>query len=274
MDTTLVGLRRRFHDLHRQGCFVLPNPWDVGSALALQSLGFEALASTSSGMAWSLGRPDNGVRLEAVLTHLQALVEAVDIPVNADFEDGFAVAPEAMAANVTRAVGTGVAGLSIEDSSGDPDNPLFEFSLAVERIAAARAAIDATGSNVLLTARSEGFFVGRPDLDETLKRLVAFAAAGADCLYAPGIRSEEEISSVIQAVAPKPVNVLAFGQPASQLAALGVRRISLGGALARAAWGEFLRTAREIAEEGRFERLDQAARGADLNDLFAERRQR
>lgn len=274
MDTTLVGLRRRFHDLHRQGCFVLPNPWDVGSALALQSLGFEALASTSSGMAWSLGRPDNGVRLEAVLTHLQALVEAVDIPVNADFEDGFAVAPEAMAANVTRAVGTGVAGLSIEDSSGDPDNPLFEFSLAVERIAAARAAIDATGSNVLLTARSEGFFVGRPDLDETLKRLVAFAAAGADCLYAPGIRSEEEISSVIQAVAPKPVNVLAFGQPASQLAALGVRRISLGGALARAAWGEFLRTAREIAEEGRFERLDQAARGADLNDLFADRRQR
>src|SRR5690625_4536146 len=225
-------------------------------------------------MAWSLGRPDNGVRLEAVLTHLPALVEAVDIPVNADFEDGFAVAPEAMAANVTRAVGTGVAGLSIEDSSGDPDNPLFEFSLAVERIAAARAAIDATGSNVLLTARSEGFFVGRPDLDETLKRLVAYAAAGADCLYAPGIRSEEEISSVIQAVAPKPVNVLAFGQPASQLAALGVRRISLGGALARAAWGEFLRTAREIAEEGRFERLDQAARGADLNDLFADRRQR
>lgn len=274
MGRTIDEKRLEFHELHRAGCFVLPNPWDVGSAVALQSLGFKALASTSSGMAWSLGRPDNAVNLEEVLSHLKKLVTAVDLPVNADFEDGFAQAPEGVANNVRRAVETGVAGLSIEDATGDPDAPLYDFSLAVERVAAARAAIDERGGGVLLTARTEGFLVGRPDLEETLRRLKAFAEAGADCLYAPGIRSEQEISDVVQGVAPKPVNVLTLGQSVSQLADLGVRRISLGGALARTAWGEFLRTAREIADEGSFERLDQAARGSDLNSLFAHRRQR
>lgn len=260
--------RQRFRELHRQGCFVIPNPWDTGSAMALQSLGFQALASTSSGMAWSLGRPDNGVELERVLAHLENVVKAVDLPVNADFEGGFAVSPEGVAANVARAIETGVAGLSIEDSTGDSEAPLYDFELAVERVAAARAAIDAAGGEVLLTARSEGFFIGRPDLEETVRRLQAFAEAGADCLYAPGIRSEQEISSVVQAVAPKPVNVLTLGHSLDQLAELGVRRISVGGALARVAWGAFLRAAEEIAREGRFEQLAQGAKGADLNALF------
>lgn len=260
--------RQRFRELHRQGCFVIPNPWDIGSAMALQSLGFQALASTSSGMAWSLGRPDNGVELERVLAHLENVVKAVDLPVNADFEGGFAVSPEGVAANVARAIETGVAGLSIEDSTGDSEAPLYDFELAVERVAAARAAIDAAGGEVLLTARSEGFFIGRPDLEETVRRLQAFAEAGADCLYAPGIRSEQEISSVVQAVAPKPVNVLTLGHSLDQLAELGVRRISVGGALARVAWGAFLRAAEEIAREGRFEQLAQGAKGAELNALF------
>lgn len=260
--------RQRFRELHRQGCFVIPNPWDTGSAMALQSLGFQALASTSSGMAWSLGRPDNGVELERVLAHLENVVKAVDLPVNADFEGGFAVSPEGVAANVARAIETGVAGLSIEDSTGDSEAPLYDFELAVERVAAARAAIDAAGGEVLLTARSEGFFIGRPDLEETVRRLQAFAEAGADCLYAPGIRSEQEISSVVQAVAPKPVNVLTLGHSLDQLAELGVRRISVGGALARVAWGAFLRAAEEIAREGRFEQLAQGAKGAELNALF------
>ena len=260
--------RQRFRELHRQGCFVIPNPWDTGSAMALQSLGFQALASTSSGMAWSLGRPDNGVELERVLAHLENVVKAVDLPVNADFEGGFAVSPEGVAANVARAIETGVAGLSIEDSTGDSEAPLYDFELAVERVAAARAAIDAAGGEVLLTARSEGFFIGRPDLEETVRRLQAFAEAGADCLYAPGIRSEQEISSVVQAVAPKPVNVLTLGHSLDQLAELGVRRISVGGALARVAWGAFLRAAEEIAREGRFEQLAQGAKGAEVNALF------
>lgn len=260
--------RQRFRELHLQGCFVIPNPWDTGSAMALQSLGFQALASTSSGMAWSLGRPDNGVELERVLAHLENVVKAVDLPVNADFEGGFAVSPEGVAANVARAIETGVAGLSIEDSTGDSEAPLYDFELAVERVAAARAAIDAAGGEVLLTARSEGFFIGRPDLEETVRRLQAFAEAGADCLYAPGIRSEQEISSVVQAVAPKPVNVLTLGHSLDQLAELGVRRISVGGALARVAWGAFLRAAEEIAREGRFEQLAQGAKGAELNALF------
>lgn len=271
MRPTTKEKRERFRELHRDGCFVIPNPWDVGSALALQSLGFKALASTSSGMAWSMGRPDNAVDLETVLSHLGSLVEAVDLPVNADFEDGFAAAPEGVAANVARAVETGVAGLSIEDSTGDSEMPLYDFDLALERVAAARAAIDGAGGDVLLTARSEGFLVGRPDLEETVKRLVAFAEAGADCLYAPGIRQEEEIRAVVQAVAPKPVNMLTFGQAASELADLGVRRISVGGALARTAWGEFLRSAREIAEQGNFDSLARAAKGAELNALFADR---
>ncbi len=274
MSVTVEQKRRQFRELHQAGCFVLPNPWDVGSALALQSLGFKALATTSSGMAWSMGRPDNAVRLEEVLAHLKSLTEAAGVPVNADFEDGFAQAPEGVATNVRRAVETGIAGLSIEDSTGNAAAPLYDFALAVERVAAARAAIDEAGADVVLTARSEGFFVGAPDLDETLRRLEAFAEAGADCLYAPGIRSEQEISAVVQAAAPKPVNVLTLGQPVGELADLGVRRISLGGALARTAWGEFLRTAKEIAKEGRFERLAQAAKGAELNKLFADRRDR
>lgn len=263
-----------FRRLHEEGCFVMPNPWDVGSAMALQSLGFQALASTSSGMAWSMARPDGGVGLETVLTHLRALADAVDLPVNADFEDGYAVEPEGVAANVARAIGTGVAGLSIEDSTGDSEAPLYDFSLAVERVAAARAAIDEAGGEVLLTARSEGFFVGRPDLDETLRRLTAFAEAGADCLYAPGLREEKDIAAVVEAVAPKPVNVLTLGHPVAKLADLGVRRISVGGSLARTAWGAFLRAARDIADQGRFDALGKAVPGTELNGLFATRRER
>jgi 2-methylisocitrate lyase-like PEP mutase family enzyme len=260
--------RAAFRALHRQGCFVIPNPWDVGSAIALQSLGFKALASTSSGMAWAKGMADNHVSRDTVLAHLTELAAAVDVPLNADFEGGFAVDPTGVAANVTLGVETGVAGLSIEDSTGDAAAPLFDFSLAVERIAAARAAIDASGTEVMLTGRSEGFIVGRPDMAETLRRLVAYSEAGADCLYAPGIRTEAEITEVIAAVAPKPVNILAPGLSVEALAKLGARRISVGGALARTAWGEFLRAAREIADTGEFTAFAKAARGGDLNAMF------
>jgi methylisocitrate lyase len=253
------------------GCFVMPNPWDVGSARLLAGLGFPALATTSSGLAWTLGLPDNHATLEDTLTHLRAVVAAVDLPVNADFEGGFAVEPRDVGRHVTSATETGVSGLSIEDSTGDADEPLFDFALSVERVRAARAAIDATGSGVVLTARSEGFIVGRPDLAETLRRLAAYAEAGADCLYAPGIRTPHEIESVVRAVAPKPVNVLVGGQftTVAELAARGVRRISVGGALARAAWSGALDAAREIAAEGTFERLGRAMPFADLNGRFA-----
>ncbi len=251
---------------------MIPNPWDVGSAVMLQSLGFKALASTSAGMAWTFGLPDNGVARDDVLAHLAALVEAVDVPVNADYENAFADDPEGVAVSVGLAAGTGIAGLSIEDSTGDRDSPLYDFSLAVERVAAARAAIDASGGGVLLTARSEGFIAGRPDLDETIRRLRAFADAGADCLYAPGIREDTQITAVVQAVAPKPVNVLTMGMPVDALAALGVRRISVGGSLARAAYGEFLRAAREIADEGRFTSFTRAAPSKELNGFFAGRK--
>jgi len=274
MRPSLAEKRAVFRRLHESGCFVLPNPWDIGSAVALQSLGFEALASTSAGMAWALGRPDTGVGLEAVLAHLSALVEAVDLPVNADFEGAYAEAPDAVAANVARACATGVAGLSVEDSSGDEAAPLYDFGLAVERVAAARRAIDAAGGEVLLTARTEGFIAGRPDLEETLRRLTAFAEAGADCLYAPGIRTDEEIRAVVQAVAPKPVNLLTLGRPVAELAALGARRISVGGSLARAAWGGFLEAAREIAEQGSFEAFARAAPSREFNALFESRRER
>lgn len=267
--TDIAEKRAAFRQLHREGCFVMPNPWDVGSALVLQSLGFKALASTSAGMAWSMGRPDNGVDRDTVLAHLSMLVQAVDLPVNADFENGFADAPEGVAANVTLAVETGVAGLSIEDSTGKTQAPLYDFDLAVARIAAARAAIDRAGSGVLLTARSEGFFVGQPDLDETVRRLKAFSEAGADCLYAPGIKEPDQIAAVVQAVAPKPVNALPAGLPVATLAGLGVRRISIGGALARAAMAECYRAAKEIAEQGSFAELGKPAPGMDLNALFA-----
>ncbi len=264
---------RTFRELHRFGCFVLPNPWDVGSARLLEQLGFPALATTSSGFAWSQGRPDNGVSLDATLAHLRTISEAVTLPVNADFEGGFAVEPDGVAANVARAAATGVAGLSIEDSTGHTADPLFAFDLAVDRIRAARAALDGSGTGVLLTARSEGFIVGRPDLAETIRRLTAFAEAGADCLYAPGLSAHDDISAVVEAVAPKPVNVLVGGDftTVAELAGLGVRRISLGGALARAAWAGFLHAAREIAEKGTFGGLRGGTPFQEINNAFVER---
>ena len=244
-----------FHQLHESGCFVMPNPWDAGSARALEQLGFKALATTSAGFAWTLGRPDNQVALGQMLGHLRAVADAVSVPVNADFEGGFAVDPEQVAAHVTLAAGTGIAGLSIEDSSGDDADPLFDFELSVERVAAARRAIDESGTGIVLTARSEGFVVGRPDIDETLRRLRAYADAGADCLYAPRIASTEHVAAIVSAVAPKPVNLLVNApfMTVAEAERLGVRRISVGGTLARTAWGGFLRAAKEIAEAGTFE---------------------
>ncbi len=268
MAATTTENIARFRALHESGCFVIPNPWDVGSAIALQSLGFKALASTSAGFAWSSGRPDTAVGRDAVLAHLTALAAGVEIPVNADFENAFADDPDGVAANVTMAVATGIAGLSVEDSTGDAANPLYGFEQAVARVAAARSAIDATGSGVLLTARSEGFIAGRPDMEETVRRLRAYAAAGADCLYAPGLRDAAQIAMVVKAVAPKPVNVLTAGLTVAVLGDLGVRRISVGGALARTAWGEFMRAARDIADHGSFERFANGEPGRALNALF------
>lgn len=247
-----------FHRLHSSGCFVMPNPCDAGSARALEQLGFKALATTSAGFAWTLGRADNQITLDQVLEHLRVVVNAVNVPVNADFEGGFAVDPAQVAANVKLAANTGIAGLSIEDSSGDSTEPLFEFDLAVERVRAARQAIDESGSGIVLTGRSEGFVVGRPDLDETIRRLRAYAEAGADCLYAPRIDKIEHVSAIVSAVAPKPVNLLinAPFTTVAEAAQLGVRRISVGGTLARTAWGGFLRTAREIADAGTFSRFE------------------
>ncbi|HUJ14011.1 MAG TPA: isocitrate lyase/phosphoenolpyruvate mutase family protein [Thermoanaerobaculia bacterium] len=260
----------RFHDLHRSGCFVIPNPWDAGSARFLEHLGFSALATTSSGFAWSTGRADNRITLDDALEHFRAMSAAVGIPVNADFEGGFAVRPEDVGANVARCVATGVAGLSIEDSTHDAAKPLFDVELAVDRIHAAREAIDRSGTGAMLVGRSEGFIAGRPDLDETIRRLVAYAKAGADCLYAPGLRSMSDIKAVVEAVAPKPVNVLVGSDftTVAELAAIGVRRISVGGALARAAWAGFANAAREIAERGTFSALAGAMPGAELNSLF------
>jgi 2-methylisocitrate lyase-like PEP mutase family enzyme len=260
----------RFRQLHRSGCFVIPNPWDVGSARILAGLGFPALATTSSGFAWSIGRRDNRISLDQALDHFRSICASVDLPVNGDFEGGFAVEPEGVRTNVSRATTTGVAGLSIEDSTGDPAHPLVDFHLAVERIRAAREAIDKSNTGVLLTGRSEGFIVGRPDLEETVRRLVAYAGAGADCLYAPGIRTSAEIAAVVQAVAPKPVNVLVGSDftTVGEMAALGVRRISVGGALARAAWTGLLSAAREIAERGTFTGLGRAVPFAEINQSF------
>jgi 2-methylisocitrate lyase-like PEP mutase family enzyme len=263
-------LRRTFHALHQSGCFVIPNPWDIGSARILAQLGFSALATTSSGFAWTLGRADNHVTLEQVLAHLRLMTASVDVPFNADFEGGFAVEPAGVAANVTAAVGTGIAGLSIEDSTGDAANPLFEFPLAVERVRAARQAIDASGTGVLLTGRSEGFVAGRPDLKETIRRLTAYADAGAECLFAPGLRSIDDIRAIVSAVAPKPVNVLVSGAftTVAELEQAGVRRISVGGSLARAAWSAFYEAAREIREQGTFSRVGSPAPFKSMNDFF------
>ncbi len=262
--------RTVFRQLHESGCFVIPNPWDVGSARTLARLGFRALATTSSGFAWTLGRADNHVTLDETLAHLRAISEGVDVPVNADFEGGFAVEPEGVAANVAAAATTGVSGLSIEDSTGDAANPLFEFALSVERVRAARRAIDGTGTGVLLTGRSEGFIVGRPDLAETIRRLVAYAEAGADCLYAPGLREMSDIRAVVDAVSPKPINVLVGSDFATvdQLRDIGVRRISVGGALSRAAWSGFLQAAQEIAERGTFTNLARSVPFDTINNSF------
>lgn len=259
-----------FRRLHESGCFVIPNAWDAGSAAMLQHLGFPAIATTSAGYAWSLARRDNQVGLGPVLSHLRLLVDTVDVPINADFEGGFAVDPEDIAVHVTLGVGTGVAGLSIEDSTGDPASPLFDFALAVERIAAARAAIDTSGTGVFLTGRSEGFIVGRPDIDETIRRLRAYADAGADCLFAPGIRTPAHISAIVEAVAPKPVNVVVSADftTVQALADAGVRRISVGGALARVAWAAFMTAAREIKEGGNFAQLEAAAPFSAIEAAF------
>lgn len=274
IPSTLAERRAGFRALHAAGCFVIPNPWDAGSAAYLQSLGFKALATTSSGLAWSQGRADNSLARDTVLAHLRCVVAATALPVNADFESGFGADAAGVAESVRLAVDTGVAGLSIEDSTGDAERPLFDLPDAVERLRAARSAIDAAGGEVLLTGRAECFLVGRPDIAETITRLVAYAEAGADCLYAPGIRSREHIAAVVAAVAPRPVNLLigaVSDWTVPQVAALGVRRISVGGALARSAWGGFMRAAKTIADEGRFDGFADAASGQQLNTLFAGR---
>lgn len=273
MATDPSARRAAFRRLHEGGCFVLPNPWDVGSARYLQHLGFQALATTSAGFAFSMGLPDGAVERAAILRHVRAVVEATDVPVNADFESGYAPDPAGVAASVALCIETGAAGLSIEDSTGDPAAPLFELDVAVERLAAARAAIDASGTGVVLTGRAECHLVGHPDpLRESLRRLEAYADAGADCLYAPGLRTRDDVAAVVRAVAPKPVNVLVSAPVFSvrELQDLGVRRISVGGALARAAWGGFMRAAQEMAGQGTFRTLGEAASFAELNGFFRE----
>jgi 2-methylisocitrate lyase-like PEP mutase family enzyme len=266
-----------FRALHESGCFVLPNPWDIGTAVYLHRLGFKALATTSAGFAFSRGKPDGEVPLNEMLAHLGEIVAATPLPINADFLNGFADAPEGVATNVRLCIVTGVAGLSIEDNSGRADMPLYERSLASDRIRAARAAIDASGIPVVLTGRCEAWLVGEPDsLGVALDRLVAYAEAGADCLYAPGVTLPNEIAQIVKAVAPKPINVLVSGfnheLSLSQLADLGVRRISVGSGLAAAAWGVFVRAARSIATIGSFADLADAAPFAEINEVFRTRR--
>lgn len=263
--------RKAFRALHEQGCFVIPNPWDIGSARWLQGMGFKALASTSSGFAWSKGYADSHVTRDIVLKHLAELVAATDVPINADFESGYAHNPAEVGANVKLAVETGVAGVSIEDSTGDKDKPLYDLDTALARLKAARKAIDETGGDTMLIGRAENFFAGVPDLDDTIARLKAYSNAGADCLYSPGIKTREQIAAVVKAVAPKPFNLLignAIGISVKDAEALGVRRISIGGALARSAWGGFMRAVKQIAEEGRFDEFANAAAGAELNKFF------
>ncbi|KJC46368.1 2-methylisocitrate lyase [Bradyrhizobium sp. LTSP885] len=271
MPVTTADKRTAFKKLHDSGCFIIPNPFDVGSALALQHLGFKALASTSAGFAWTIGKPDNRVTIDDVCNHLTVVCAAADIPVNADYEDGFAVEPEKVAVNVARGVRTGVAGLSIEDFTGDAANPLFEHKLAVERIKAARKAIDADNSGVLLTGRCEAFLRGVKDMKLVIERLQAYSDAGADVLYAPGISTSEEISAVVKAVAPKPVNLLIGGASdlsLQKVAELGVRRISVGGALARMAWTGVMKAAKEMAEKGTFTEFANGYPGGELNKMF------
>lgn len=259
-----------FRRLHAEGCFVIPNPWDVGSAVALEQLGFVALATTSAGFAWSLARPDQGIERAEVLEHLRQVASAVDVPVNADFEGGFADDPAGVAESVELAAATGIAGLSIEDSMRGAEEPLYPLELAVERIRAARRAIDESGTGLLLTGRSEGFIAGRPDLEETIRRLQAYGEAGADCLYAPGVGTAEQVSAIVAAVAPKPVNLLVHKpfMTVPEAAALGVRRISVGGALARTAWAGFVAAAQEIADDGTFTRLAELPAADAVNSVL------
>jgi 2-methylisocitrate lyase-like PEP mutase family enzyme len=269
---SIADKRRAFHKLHESGCFVIPNPWDVGSARYLQGLGFKALATTSSGFAWSHGHPDGGMSRDRVLDHLTDMVEATDLPINADFESGFAPDAAGVAESVRLAVESGVAGLSIEDSTGDASHPLYELDVAVDRIRAARKAIDKAGGDALLVGRAECFLVGRADLEHTIHRLVAYANAGADCLYAPGVRTPQQISAVVAGVAPKPVNLLmgwAGDLTLSEIRVLGVRRVSVGGALARSAWGGFIRAAKLMLEQGKFDGFSDAASGRELDAFFA-----
>ena len=268
---SIADKRRTFRNLHASGCFVIPNPWDLGSARYLQGLGFKALATTSSGFAWSQGHADNAITRDMALAHLREMVAATDVPVNADFESGFARDAAGVAESVRLAVETGVAGLSIEDSTGDVAKPLFDLDEAVQRMRAARGAIDAAGGDTLLVGRAECFLVGQPDLDETIRRLKAYSDAGADCLYAPGLRTPEQISAVVAAIAPKPFNLLvgsASKLTVAEIAALGVRRVSVGGALARSAWGGFIRSAKALAEHGSFGGFADAAPGGELNAFF------
>ena len=270
MTRTIAEKRADFRALHQQGCFVIPNPWDTGSARYLEGLGFKALATTSSGFAWSQGQADGAMSREHILAHLRELVEATDLPVNADFENGFAADAQGVAESVSLAIEMGVAGLSIEDSTGNADDPLFPLDMAIERLRAARKAIDASGADVLLVGRAENFFADRPDLDDAVARIKAYANAGADCLYAPGIKTREQIAAVVAAAGGKPVNLL-VGAPSEltlkDIAELGVRRVSVGGGLARAAWGGFIRAARMLAD-GRFDGFADAAPGAELNAFF------
>lgn len=270
---TAADKRCAFRELHGSGCFVIPNPWNIGSTLHLQGLGFRALASTSSGYAHSMGQPDGAMSRDEVLAHYRELAAAADIPLNADFENGFAHEPDAVADNVRLCIDTGVAGLSIEDFTGDESAPLYDFDKAVTRVRAARQAIDKSGADILLTGRAEGFLHGRPDLDDAIRRLTAFAEAGADCLYVPGIKTREQIEAVVKAVAPKPVNLLmsfAGGFTVADIAAMGVRRISVGGTLARIAMDAFIKAAREIAKDGKFDSFAGVIPNAELNAFFAQ----
>jgi 2-methylisocitrate lyase-like PEP mutase family enzyme len=273
---SVADKRQTFRKLHEAGCFVIPNPWNVGSARYLQGLGFKALATTSSGHAHAQGHPDGAQNRNDVLAHFRELVEATDIPVNGDFENGFADDPSGVAENVTRCIATGVAGLSIEDSPKST-TPLYDLDLAVARVKAARSAIDSAGGDVVFTARAENFIRGVPDLDDAIRRLKAYKAAGADCLYAPGITTREQIEAVVKAVAPTPVNFLnggALGFTVNDIAAMGVRRISVGGSLARVAMDAFVRTATAIAKEGRFDGFAGLISNAELNRFFREDRKK
>jgi 2-methylisocitrate lyase-like PEP mutase family enzyme len=273
---TTADKRKTFRKLHEAGCFVIPNPWNVGSARYLQGLGFKALATTSSGHAHAQGFPDGGQGIDDVLAHFRELAAATDVPLNADFENGFAADPDGVAKNVTRCIETGVAGLSVEDST-NTDVPLYDFDHSVARVKAARAAIEHAGGDVVFTARAENFIRGVPDFDDVIRRLKAYAAAGADCLYAPGIKTREQIGAVVQAVAPKPVNFLnsgALGFTVSDIAGMDVRRISVGGSLARVAMHAFIRTATEIAQDGKFDGFAGLISNPELNKFFSEDRKK